>query len=176
MNTYSSTSPFDPAECWPVATAAVNSIVKHYPGFFTKEDVEDLAIVVASKMWAAKDSFDPEKGKLFSWTWKIARNVILDAVDEKIHKSAVSGDIERVSGNVYRLPFAGNADDELICNDTVETFVASLKNARDRRILFYLLQGLNNAEIAKREGITPSAAAMAVFYLRQKLRKRKGSA
>lgn len=169
-------SSLNPAECWPTATAAVKSIVKNYPGVFTNEDVEDLISAVVTKMWAAKNLYDPEKGKLYSWAWKIARNVIFDAVKEKIRKSSVSGDIERVSDNVYRLPFAGNADDELVCDDTAETFYTSLENARDRRILFYLLQGLDNAEIAEREGITPNAAAMAVFHLRQKLRKRKGSA
>lgn len=168
---------FNPADCWPMATAAVKSILKdRYTGVFTKEDIEDIISLVVTKMWAARGSFDPAKGKLFSWVWRIARNVILDTVNDIIHKSAVSGDIEKASGEVYRLPFAGKADDELVCNDTVEAFHTSLVIARDKRILFYLIDGLGNDEIAKREGISPNAAGLAVFHLRKKLDKVKGSA
>ena len=170
-------SSFNPADCWPMASGAVKSIIKErYNGVFTKEDIEDIISLVVTKMWAARDSFDPAKGKLFSWVWRIARNVILDTVNEIIRKSAVSGDIEKVSVEVYRLPFAGKADDELVCNDTLEAFHASLVIARDKRILFYLLEGLGNDEIAKREGISPNAAGLAVFHLRKKLDKVRGSA
>ena len=170
-------SSLNPADCWPMATAAVKSILKeHYTGVFTKEDVEDIVSVVVTKMWAARHSYDTAKGKLFSWAWKIARNVILDAVNDKIHKSTVSGDFEKVSGPVHRLPFAGKTDDELICDDTLEAFHESLAIVRDKRILFYLIEGLSNDEIAKREGISPNAAGLAVFHLRKKLDKVKGSA
>ena len=170
-------SSLNPADCWPTATTAVKSILqKHYTGVFTKEDIEDIVSFVVTKMWASRDSFDPAKGKLFSWAWRIARNVILDAVNDKIHKSTVSGDFERVSSGALRLPFEGKADDELVCNDTLEAFHASLVIARDRRILFYLLEGLGNDEIAKREGISPNAAGLAVFHLRKKLDKVRGSA
>lgn len=173
----SSSSSLNPADCWPTATAAVKSILKeHYSGVFTKEDIEDIVSVVVTKMWAARNSFDPAKGKFFSWAWKIARNVIIDSVNDKIHKSNVSGDIEKVTGEVHRLPFAGKTDDDLICDDLLDSFHTSLALARDKRILFYLIDGLGNDEIAKREGISPNAAGLAVFHLRKKLEKVKGSA
>ena len=60
--------------------------------------------------------------------------------------------------------------------DVLEGFLDKIKSERDERIFFDLLEGLDNQEIAKREGITESAATMAVFHLRQRLRGRKGSA
>ena len=53
-----------------------------------------------------------------------------------------------------------------------EQFLDVIKNAREKRILNYLLDGLSNQEIAQREGISASAATMAVFHLRQRLKER----
>ena len=168
---------FDPAQIWPMATKAVaNYVGKHFASFFTSQDIEDIVSVVATRMWEHRNSYNPAKGTLFSLIWVISHNAVLDAVAEKDRRRGISGDIERGSGQVLTLPAPGHVDDDLVEEDVLNGFLAKLKSERDERILFYLLEGLDNREIAKREGISESAAAMAVFHLRQRLRNHKGSA
>ena len=169
---------FDPANVWPTATTVVAAIIgKSFAKSFSREDVEDIVSVVVTKMWAARESYDPSLGKLFTWAWKIAYRVIIDALDAKNRRRALFCDPKGPNG-VFALPIPdySKADDELIFDDIVELFYDKLKSARDKRILLYLLDGLDNKEIAEREGITASAAAMAVFHVRQKLLKDKWSA
>ena len=163
---------FNPADAWALATRAVTSFIgKRYAGVFTAEDIEDIVTNVVSKMWEARASFDPAKGKLFSWVWRIAQNATLDAVADKARRRGISGDFEKVGGGVVALPTPDYAaDDELILNDTVEHYLGKLKSDRDKRIFLYLCDGLKGPEIAEREGITRQAAYMAVFHLRKFLR------
>ena len=168
---------FDPANAWPTATAAVAShIGKRFSGVFTTEEIKDIIGDVVCKMWNAHESYDPSR-KLFSWVWRIAQNTILDAVADKNRRRGISGDIESVGGNVYVLPVPNYAvDDDLIYAEAEKQFVDVLKNARDKRIFYYLLDGLDNKEIARREGISDNAAGLAVFHLRKRLTPLKGSA
>ena len=168
---------FDPAEIWPLATKAVASYVgKHFAGVFTSQDIEDIVSVVATRMWDHRKSYNPAKGTLFSLIWVISHNAVLDAVADKKRRSGISGDIESGSGRVYTLPTPGHVDDDLVEEDVLNGFLDKIKSERDERIFFDLLEGLDNPEIAKREGISENAAALAVFHLRQRLRGRKGSA
>ena len=163
---------FDPASAWPTATAAVAGFIgKRYAGVFTAQDIEDIIAAVVTDMWQYRDSFDPSR-KLFSWAWRIAQNEVLDALTYKNRRRGISGDIERISGKVYTLPTQEYTDDNLIRSQVEEQFLDAIKNAREKRILHYLLDGLSNQEIAQREGITASAATMAVFHLRQRLKER----
>lgn len=102
-----------------MATRVVASqIGKRYAGVFTAEDIDDIVATVVCKMWEARASFDPEKGKVFSWVWRIAQNAILDAMAK--HRG-ISVDIEKVGGGTYELPVPENAgDSELLCDDKLE--------------------------------------------------------
>ena len=163
---------FDPASAWPTATAAVVGFIgKRYAGVFTAQDIEDIISAVVTDMWQYRESFDTTR-KLFSWAWRIAQNEVLDAVTYKNRRLAISGDIARVNGTVYTLPTPEYTDDNLIRSQVEEQFLDVIKSAREKRILHYLLDGLSNQEIAQREGITVSAATMAVFHLRQRLKER----
>ena len=126
---------------------------------------------VVTRAWGSRTQFDPARGKLYSWVWKVSRNAVLDAVDDKDRRRGISGDTERNGGRVYALPIPEYAaDDETVCNDTVDTFLSCLDKERDRRILLYLLDGLDAEEISRRENISINAARIAVFYLRRRLR------
>lgn len=93
--------PLNPADFWSMATRVVASqIGKRYAGVFTAEDIDDIVAVVVCKMWEARASFNPEKGKVFSWVWRIAQNAILDAVDAMAKHRGISVDIEKVGGGV----------------------------------------------------------------------------
>ena len=165
-------SSLNPADFWPTATKAVASYIgKRYAGDFTAQEIEDIVAEVVCKMWAARASFDPEKGKFFSWVWAIAQNAILDAVNARAKRRSISDDFEKVGGGTYPLPVPGYAaDDKLICDDKVEYYLHELKNERDKRFLLYLVDGLSYDEIASREAIPVKQVYLVVFRLRQRLK------
>ena len=165
-------SPFNPAECWPLATKVVASFIsKNYRGMFTAQDVDDIAADVVTKMWAKRATFKPEKGALHSWAWRIAQRAVLDAVNARAKRLGISGDFEKVPGGTYALPTLNySVDDELIRDDRIEYYLHELKNERERRFLLYLADKLSTDEIMAREGLTPNQVHMAVYHLRQHLK------
>ena len=166
-------SSFNPAELRPMATKAVVSYIgKCFAGRFTQEDIEDIVSDVVMKAWDKRGSYDPVKGTLFSWIWKIGRNTVLDAVAAKERRRGIMVDIDAVSARA--ILSAEHADDELIRDDIETGFLERLKSERDRRIYDYLQLDLSDKDIAKREGITDNAAALAVYHLRKKLGRMAG--
>lgn len=166
-------SSFNSAELRPMATKAVVSYIgKCFAGRFTQEDIEDIVSDVVMKAWDKRGSYDPVKGTLFSWIWKIGRNTVLDAVAAKERRRGIMVDIDAVSARA--ILSAEHADDELIRDDIETGFLERLKSERDRRIYDYLQLGLGDKDIAKREGITDNAAALAVYHLRKKLGRMAG--
>lgn len=165
-------SPFNPADCWPLATKVVASFVrKNYRGMFTAQDVDDIAADVVTRMWKARATFNPEKGALHAWAWRIAQRAVLDAVNARAKRLGISEDIEKVGGGTYPLPIPDySVDDSLVCDDKVEYYLRELKSERERRFLLYLADGLSAKEIAERESLTPNQVHMAVFHLRQHLK------
>jgi RNA polymerase sigma factor (sigma-70 family) len=164
-------SPFNPADCWPLATKVVASFVrKNYRGMFTAQDVDDIAADVVTRMWKARATFNPEKGALHAWVWRIAQRAVLDAVNARAKRLGISEDIEKVGGT-YPLPIPDySVDNSLVCDDKVEYYLRELKSERERRFLLYLADGLCAKEIAERESLTPNQVHMAVFHLRQHLK------
>ena len=164
--------PLNPADFWSMATRVVASqIGKRYAGVFTAEDIDDIVAVVVCKMWEARASFNPEKGKVFSWVWRIAQNAILDAVDAMAKHRGISVDIEKVGGGTYELPVPENAgDSELLYDDKLEYYLSELKSERDKRFLLFLADGLKSDEIAKREDIPVNQVYTITCRLRKFLR------
>ena len=166
-------SSFNSAELRPMATKAVVSYIgKCFAGRFTQEDIEDIVSDVVMKAWDKRGSYDPAKGQLFSWIWKIGRNTVLDAVAAKERRRGIMVDIDDFSARA--ILSAEHTDDYLICDDIETGFLERLKNERDRRIYDYLQLGLDNKEIAKREGITENAASIAIHRLRKRLDRMAG--
>ena len=165
-------SPFNPADCWPLATKVVASFVrKNYRGMFTAQDVDDIAADVVTRMWKARATFNPEKGALHAWVWRIAQRAVLDTVNARAKRLGISEDIEKVGGGTYPLPIPDySVDDILVCDDKVEYYLRELKSERERRFLLYLADGLSAKEIAERESLTPNQVHMAVYHLRQHLK------
>lgn len=153
------------------AAKAVRSYAnKHFAGFFSAEETEDLISDVVTRMWSAKESFDPDKGKEFSWIWTISKNVVKDAVDAKTKRALISGAMDEAA--VYKMETmvgTDEADSELLRDEYTEDLLGRLKQERDKRILLCLMQDMEYEEIARREGLSVHAVYMAVYHLRQRL-------
>ena len=154
-----------------VAAKAVRSYVsKHFSGFFSSDDIEDLVSDVVMRIWGGRESFDPEKGKEFSWIWTIAKNVVKDAADAKMNRSFISGAMDEAA--VHKMESMVGADyaDRNVLNDEMaDDLLGRLRQERDKRILLYLMQDMEAEEIARREDISLSAVYMAVFHVRKRL-------
>lgn len=53
-----------------------------------QEDAEDVLQETFIKIWRSVRSYDSEKGRLFTWMAKIARNVAMDHLKSKSHKKS----------------------------------------------------------------------------------------
>lgn len=159
-------------EYWPIAETAVGSYVgKKFPGFFSNADKEDIVADVVTRMWRARESYDPNKAEVFTWVWAIAKNAVLDAAMDKCKRANIGGRWDDdADKEANRMLSDDSADGELLRDELVEDLHDRLRLERDKRILLYLAQDLDYEDIAEREGLTKQAAYMAVFHLREKIR------
>lgn len=154
-----------------LAAKAVHGFVnKKFSGFFSEEEVEDLVSEVVMKMWKGRNSFDPSKGKVFTWVWTIAKNVVLDEAVREANRKSVREDKEDEEMEETAFSPSG-ADDEVLRDECAEMLLESLRQERDKRILLYLMEEMEYEEIARREGMTASAVYMAVYHLRRRLHR-----
>lgn len=160
-----------PKEFRTVAAKAVRSYVKtKFNGLFSYDEVEDLVSDVVMRMWGGRDSFDPDRGKEFSWIWTIAKNVVKDAAAAKSRRDPISGDMdETATYKMENLIGTDEADRELLQNEFADDMLGRLGKERDKRLFLYLMQDMEYEEIAVREGISVKAVYMAVFHLRKRL-------
>ena len=69
---------FSDKELWECSEKAVRGFVKNsFPTFFRFEDLDDMVVETATRVWRSADSFDPARGKFSTWVGVIARNVVL---------------------------------------------------------------------------------------------------
>ena len=161
----------DPKEYRSAAAKAVRSIVSSkFAGFFPEAELEDIVSDVVTRMWNSRASFDPTKGKEFTWIWTIAKNVVNDAVMAKHRRENIGGSwSEEVEEAAKRMTADDRTDGELLRTEFVENLYGQLRQERDRRLLLYLAQDMEYEEIARREGLTLPATYMAIFHMRQRL-------
>ena len=77
---------------WTMAAKAVKAYAnKKFAGFFQEADVEDIVAEVVTKMWRARERFDPDKGSEFGWVWTIAKNAVNDAAMAKRNRKDIGG-------------------------------------------------------------------------------------
>ena len=159
-------------EYWTIAAKAVGSYVgKKFTGFFSNADKEDIVADVVTRMWRARESYDPAKAEVFTWVWAIAKNAVLDAAMDKYKRVNIGGRWDdNADKEANRMFSDDSADSELLRDELVEDLHDRLRLERDKRILLYLAEDLDYEEIAEREGLTKQAAYMAVFHLREKIR------
>ena len=156
---------------WTMAAKAVKAYAnKKFAGFFQEADVEDIVAEVVTKMWRARERFDPDKGSEFGWVWTIAKNAVRDAAIAKRNRENIGGGWnDNVDEKADGMEAEDLADRQLLMDEMVESMYDHLRQERDKRILLYLADGLEYEEIAEREGLTMRATYMAVFHMRRRL-------
>lgn len=162
----------------PVAERAVCAYTRNvFPGFFSKDDLNDLISLVVIRMWEKRDQYQESLGSVSAWVGAIAKNVVLDAVkSEKRRRSCFSPAslVERVDEDGDPLGFVPVACDETdaqaIAHDTECVLRKSVPVGRDTRLLDGLIQGCNDSELAAAEGVDTGVIHTAKCRLRKRLR------
>ena len=150
------------------ATKAVRGYVnRHFGGFFSEDDIEDIISEVVKRMWKARDTYDPTR-KFFSWLWKIGQNAVLDAADLKRRHDAAIDNLDE-NEHARTLVASNRADWDINGTQLLERWNRILRQDRDKRLLQWMIEGYDPQEIAEKEGITVKQVYMAVYHLRERL-------
>ena len=62
-------------------------LIRRYRGVLAPADVEDILAVALHRSWQGRGRFDPAKGSLKAWFFRIANNVALDVLKYGWHKA-----------------------------------------------------------------------------------------
>lgn len=150
------------------AAKAVRSYVNsHFGGFFSEDDIQDIISEVVKRMWKARDTFDPSR-KFFSWLWKISQNAVLDAAELKRRRDGVIDSLDE-DEHVHTLVAENRADWDINGSQLLDQWMRMLRQERDKRLLQWMIEGLEPKEIADKEGLTVKQVYMAVYHLRERL-------
>ena len=121
----------------------VNSIV------IDKEIANDVLQNVFVNIWRKIESYDPAKGRLFTWMLNIARNAAIDKVRSKGYKDSMRNISIENDENVFI-----NKTTDPVLNDVGLKKVLSKLNEEYRRLIdLSYFQGFTHDEIAKIMGI-----------------------
>ena len=162
----------------PLAERAVRAYTRNvFSGFFSEDDLNDLISDVVTRMWAKRDQYDENLGTVSAWVFKIAKNMVLDAVkSEKRRRSLFSSTplVEKVDKDgdaVGFVPVAADQTDSLaIVHETERALRKSVSDGRETRLLNGLILECNAAELAAAENVKTPVIHTAVCRLRKRLR------
>ena len=126
---------------------------------------DDLVSTVMLNVVRSYESFDPTKGNLESWIFRIARNALFSYYRQ--HKDSV--DVDAVSPEVLSY-----TDDEDVLDEQGAMVRKALETlTEEERQLVYLKywEELSNKEIAARLDLNPSTVSTQLWRANQKMKK-----
>jgi RNA polymerase sigma-70 factor (ECF subfamily) len=118
----------------------INAIVSE------KESANDVLQEVFVNVWKKIDSYDPVKGRLFTWMLNIARNAAIDKIRSKGYKDGLKNQPfpENVDTNEPRTAVAPDVKDV-----GLKKILSSLKEEQRMLIDLSYFQGYTHEEISK---------------------------
>jgi RNA polymerase sigma-70 factor (ECF subfamily) len=131
---------------------------------------EEVAQDTFLKIWDKIDSYDESKGKLFTWMFKIARNLAIDKIRSKEIKQSNKSD--ELQDTVYASGgFTSQREDDI----GVKPLISALREEERMIIDLVYFQGYTHSEIADEKGIpigtVKTRLRMALINLRKILGK-----
>lgn len=173
---------FDPNVLINAARLSVDCFAKkRFPGFFSEYELEETISKTICKVLLA-DTYDPAKGDFRTWVRGAAERAVLTAAKKKATYKGLFVSFDDLSpasdedsyeypDDMAELGYGSEMPDEvLIAKETCENIQASL-GERARRILDLRCEGYASGEIARKLGISTSAAYMAVHHMLDKVKK-----
>ena len=157
-----------------LAKVSVSRFVhKNYSKYFNKLDIEDIVSDTVLKALRYQASFNPEKASYNTWVSRIARNVVLDALDYKFKRNDINGDMYPMyagkDNGVDLSQVVGDVDTDrrILTDDFMESIREreSILSTRDRSIWEMLKDGLKPREIAEITGMSANAVSIRKYYI-----------
>lgn len=98
------------------------------------------------KIWEKSDSYDPQKAKLFTWIYQIARNKAIDAY-RRIKKSQTE--------NIQKANFivSNSRSDQQLYHSELEEHISMLEPKYQEVLQSLFYEGLTHVEMSKKTGI-----------------------
>ena len=143
------------SEYYNFATRMVRMVVSKYCNkFFSRVEVEDIAGDVVLLMCEKGDKYDPDKGNAEQWVWTIAKNTVFSAVRYKLKRSGSYVELGDDALREIQDDNSSKPDWEVRKSDYQYYLYESLSTERARQFFFWILEGLDAGEIAKRSGLS----------------------
>lgn len=129
-------------------SAALNGIILRIVG--SEEIAQEVLQDAFMKIWNNIHSYDPVKGKLFTWMLNISRNLAIDKTRSKeIKREQKTDRTENVVNKVDRENFVEFSPDSIGVKELLNTL-----NSDQRKVVDLLyFQGYTQSEVAKEYGI-----------------------
>lgn len=108
-------------------------------------DAQDLLQEVFLKIWKNKESYNPEKGRLFTWMMQIARNTCINFINSKAQKEQEK--IHPIDSSVYLISSRNKINIDAI--DLVD-ILGGLEDKYREVIELAYFEGYTQMEIAER--------------------------
>ena len=135
----------------------------------TAEDRSDLAQEIMLQLWRAFAGFDPRRGKLSTWMYRIALNVAISHARRPSWKAAErSGPLEEHHVDTLGASPGAAPDDRVAALHAVIDQLAPL----DRALILLYLEERSQAEIGGILGLSETNVATKLYRLKHTLRTR----
>ena len=120
--------------------AIINSIVK------VRETANDVLQNVFLNIWRKIESYDPSKGRLFTWMLNVARNAAIDEVRSKGHRATQKN---QPLPEIVDTGITGMTTGPVVQDVGLKKIVAGLKGEYQVLIDLSYYQGFTHEEISK---------------------------
>ena len=138
-------------------------------------EAADLVQEVGLRAWRGIGDLDREQVPLRAWLFRIAKNVLLEALRQGWRTSSGVGPTTRL-GALESAPDPATAVSRRLARDeglaAFGELVRSLPEDEQRMVILYGLEGLPRGEVAQRLGIGPDALSKRWTRLAERLRER----
>ncbi len=140
----------------------ISRIIQH------TEIAEDLLQDTFIKIWNSADSYDPSKGRLFTWMMNIARNISIDKLRSKDFRNSIKN--QEIENNV---DFIDEQKKITFNSDTLglRDMVTALKPEYNRVLDMVYFKGYTHVEAAEELnlplGTVKTRIRMAIMELRK---------
>ena len=132
-----------------------------------REIAEDILQDSFVKIWKSIESYDPEKGKLFTWMSRLVRNSAIDYKRGKTFaKSSMNEDIESVYAKVDNCHFVSDKSDAIGVRELMSVLSDSQKQILDLVYFHGYTQAEVSDELCIPLGTVKSKIRLAVKVLR----------
>lgn len=153
----------------------------HFPGFFSKDEISDIAGDVNYRACRSISTFNPNKSSLSGWVYSISCNRVKSACEKKLRELPTISIVYDEDGE----PAVSGVDetyrtDDFSCTRDLEyqeferdvrRVISSTLREDDIRILGYIEYGMTPEEIAQTEGISANLASVRKHRIRERLRE-----